>query len=120
MTEDEKARSEAHAKILKALAHPSRIFIVWKVTEKPYCVFELAEMIEADQSTTSKHLSVLKSAGIIEDKKTGTTVYYSLKCKCITEFLGCIEKVIRINLERDFRFLDDRSSSAGSETGKGH
>lgn len=105
MTEDEKNRSEARAKILKALAHPSRIFIVEKIRVKPYCVCELAEMIKIDQSTTSKHLSILKNAGIIEDRKEGTTVYYSLRCKCIMDFIGCIENVIRMNLERDFWFL---------------
>jgi ArsR family transcriptional regulator len=105
MTKDEKLRSEARARILKALAHPSRIFIVEKIKDKPFCVCELAEMIGIDQSTTSKHLSVLKNAGIIEDKKEGTTVYYSLRCKCILDFIGCIENVIRMNLERDYQFL---------------
>ena len=105
MTENERLRSQARAKILKALAHPSRMFIVEKIKDKPYCVCELAEMIGIDQSTTSKHLSVLKNAGIIEDKKEGTTVYYSLRCTCIMDFIGCIENVIRMNLERDYRFL---------------
>ena len=105
MSENERLRSQARAKILKALAHPSRMFIVEKIKDKPYCVCELAEMIGIDQSTTSKHLSVLKNAGIIEDKKEGTTVYYSLRCTCIMDFIGCIENVIRMNLERDYRFL---------------
>ena len=106
MTEDEKLRSQARAKILKALAHPSRIFIVEKIKNKPYCVCELAKMIEIDQSTTSKHLSILKNAGIIEDEKKGTTVYYSLRCQCIIDFIGCIENVIRMNLERDLKILN--------------
>ncbi|MBN2444448.1 MAG: winged helix-turn-helix transcriptional regulator [Spirochaetales bacterium] len=105
MTENERTRSIARAKILKALAHPSRIFIVEKIKDKPYCVRELAEMIGIDQSTTSKHLSILKNAGIIADKKEGTTVYYSLRCGCIMDFIGCIENVIRMNMERDYQFL---------------
>jgi len=105
MTENEQARNKARAKILKALAHPSRIFIVEKIKDKPYCVYELAELIGIDQSTTSKHLSILKNTGIIEDKKKGTTVYYSLRCDCIMDFIGCIENVIRMNLERDSIFL---------------
>ncbi|MBN1409779.1 MAG: winged helix-turn-helix transcriptional regulator [Spirochaetales bacterium] len=105
MTEEEKYRSEARAKILKALAHPSRMFIVEKIKKKPHCVCELAEMIGIDQSTTSKHLSILKSAGIIEDRKEGTTVYYSLRCACVMDFIGCIENVIKMNLERDLIFM---------------
>ena len=105
ITEEEKARAEARSKILKALAHPSRIFIVEKIRETPHCVCELAEMIGIDQSTTSKHLSILKNAGLIEDRKSGTTVYYSLRCDCVMEFIGCIENVIRMNLERDLKTL---------------
>jgi ArsR family transcriptional regulator len=105
MTEQERLRCKARAKILKALAHSSRMFIVEKIKEKPHCVCELAEMIGIDSSTTSKHLSVLKNAGIIEDKKEGTTVYYSLRCTCVMDFIGCIENVIRMNLERDIKVL---------------
>ena len=105
MTEDEKFISEGRAAIFKAIAHPSRIFMVEKLGEKPHCVCELADMIGIDQSTASKHLSILKNAGLINDDKKGTTVYYSLKCRCILEFIWCIEDVIRMSLERSTRYL---------------
>jgi ArsR family transcriptional regulator len=108
MTEAETLRSEARAKILKALAQTSRMFIVETIKDKPRCVCELAEMLGIDQSTTSKHLSVLKNAGIIEDRKEGTTVYYSLRCRCILDFIGCIENVIQMNMERDMQFFKRR------------
>ena len=100
MTENEKLKSTERARILKALAHPSRMFIVEKLSEKSHCVCELTEMIGADTSTVSKHLSVLKNAGIIDDEKRGTSVYYSLRCRCIMQFIGCIEQVIKMNLEK--------------------
>ena len=105
MTEEEKKRSETRARILKALAHPTRIFIVEKLNEKSYCVCELTELIGADTSTVSKHLSVLKNAGLVIDEKKGTAVYYSLACNCVLDFIGCVETVIRNNIERDIRFL---------------
>ena len=92
--------SEERARILKALAHPSRIFIVEKLSKEPHCVCELTEMVGADTSTVSKHLSILKNAGIIEDEKRGTSVYYSLRCTCIMQFIGCIEQVIKMNFEK--------------------
>ena len=104
MTDDEKYRSEGRAAILKAIAHPSRIFMVEKLSVNPFCVCELAEMIGIDQSTASKHLSILKNAGIIEDKKEGTTVYYSLRCRCLLDFIGCIENVIKMNIERNKKY----------------
>lgn len=100
MDKKEKSLSVERARILKALAHPSRIFIVEQLNNKPHCVCELTEMIEADTSTVSKHLSILKNAGIIEYEKRGTSVYYSLRCTCIMKFMGCIEQVIKMNLEK--------------------
>lgn len=100
MTVSERARSEARARILKALAHPTRIFIVEKLQRHPYCVCELTDMVGSDTSTVSKHLSLLKAAGVVEDRKEGTTVYYSLACECISKFMDGLETIIRKNLSR--------------------
>lgn len=106
MTKEEKIRSEARAKILKSLAHPTRIFIIEKLYLKSYCVCELTEMIGADTSTVSKHLSLLKNAGIISDEKKGTSVYYSLRCTCVMKLIGCIENVIKSNVEEQYAMLN--------------
>ncbi len=105
MTETEKLRNEGRADILKALAHPSRIFIAEKLSEKPYCVCELTAMIGADTSTVSKHLSILKNAGIITDKKQGTTVYYHLETPCILRLISCVESVIEQKLNKQLAYL---------------
>ena len=105
MTETEKNRSEGRAVILKALAHPSRLLIVEKLSEKPYCVCELTEMVGADTSTVSKHLSILRNAGIISDRKQGTSVYYSLEAPCLLRLLSCVESVIEKNLKRQLSYL---------------
>jgi DNA-binding transcriptional ArsR family regulator len=107
MDEQSKLRSTERARILKAIAHPSRIFIVEVLSGKPHCVCELTEMIGADTSTVSKHLSILKNAGIIEDEKRGTSVYYSLRCQCIMKFIGCIEQVIKMNLKKQTALFAD-------------
>ena len=105
MTETEKTRSQGRARILKALAHPSRMFIVDKLSEQPHCVCELTAMIGADTSTVSKHLSILRDAGIIADRKQGTTVYYSLEAPCILRFIGCVEQVIEQNIQKQLASL---------------
>lgn len=105
MTEAEKLRADARAGILKALAHPSRVFIVDKLAEKPHCVCELTEMIGADTSTVSKHLSILRNAGIITDRKQGTTVYYSLEAPCLLRFISCVEQVIEQNIQKQLASL---------------
>ena len=96
---------EARANIVKALSHPSRLFIVDMLNNQPKTVGELTEMIGADTSTVSKHLSVLKNAGIVEDEKKGTTVIYSLKTPCILNFISCIEEVIESNTNTQVEIL---------------
>jgi len=57
-------------------------------------------MIGADMSTVSKHLSVLKQAGIVVDDKRGLQVWYSLSVPCILNFFGCVEEVLRANVRK--------------------
>jgi ArsR family transcriptional regulator len=88
---------EARAKIIKAMAHPSRLFIIEELEKGDKSVGELTQLVGSDTSTVSKHLSVLKNAGIVSDERDGTTIYYRLKTPCILNFIGCIEDVIKTN-----------------------
>jgi len=92
-------RYQARAKIVKAMAHPSRLYIIDRLAEGERCVYELTEMIGADKSTVSKHLSVLKAAGIVEDEKRGLQVYYTLRVPCVTSLFSCVEAVVQSNVE---------------------
>lgn len=90
---------EARAKVAKALAHPSRLLMLDALTEKEMCVCELTELVGADQSTVSKHLAVLKNAGIVSDRKDGVMIYYSVKVACLRGFWSCVEGVLKQNLK---------------------
>ena len=76
MKKTEKTIYEARAKIIKAIAHPSRLLIIEELQRQERCVNELTEMIGADTSTVSKHLSVLKNAGLVADEKRGNAILY--------------------------------------------
>jgi DNA-binding transcriptional ArsR family regulator len=92
------ARYEARAKIIKALAHPTRLLIVDELSKSgERCVCELTEMIGSDMSTVSRHLALLRGAGLIEDEKRGQMVFYRLRVKCILDFFNCVESVIACN-----------------------
>jgi ArsR family transcriptional regulator len=90
---------EARARVAKALAHPSRLLIVDALKERETCVCDLTQLVGADQSTVSKHLAVLKNAGIVEDRKEGSSNFYRLRIHCLDGFFGCMESV----LEEDLR-----------------
>lgn len=92
---DLQARYETRVQVVKALAHPTRMFIVDELSRvEERCVCELTERIGADISTVSKHLAILKNAGLVIDDKRGNQVYYRLCVPCILEFFRCIESVL--------------------------
>jgi ArsR family transcriptional regulator len=87
------ARYEHMTVIMKAMAHPTRLFILDKLKEREHCVCELQELIGADISTVSRHLSVLKNAGIISSRKQNNMVFYNLLCPCVLDFYSCMVKI---------------------------
>jgi ArsR family transcriptional regulator len=87
------------AQVAKALAHESRLMIVDALQERDMCVSELTELVGSDQSTVSKHLSVLKNAGIVIDhKERSNKVYYQLKVPSIQNFSLWAMHIIRENI----------------------
>lgn len=105
MKKSARPRYEAWAKIIKAMAHPSRLLIIEELQNQERCVNELTEMIGADTSTVSKHLSVLKNAGLVSDEKRANSIYYSLRCPCIMDFIGCVEDVLSANVREQAKIM---------------
>lgn len=105
MDQTKQALFEARARIIKAMAHPTRLFIVDELSRNERCVSELTEMIEADTSTVSKHLSILKEAGIVAYEKRGLEVYYSLRVPCVLKFFDCVESVIKSTAKEQIGLL---------------
>jgi ArsR family transcriptional regulator, arsenate/arsenite/antimonite-responsive transcriptional repressor len=94
---------EARAGIIKAMGHPTRLFIIEELHRAERCVNELTEMIGSDVSTVSKHLTVLKNAGLVRDERRGTSIFYSLCCPCVLDFISCIETVLKTNAEAQMK-----------------
>jgi len=87
-------RCEEMAKVMKALGHPTRMCIAFKLGEGPCCVCELTELMNVDISTVSKHLTIMKNAGLVKSEKQGLKVIYSLVSPCVLSFYSCVEKVV--------------------------
>ena len=88
-------RLKLRASILKAMAHPTRLFLVEQLAHGPRCVCELTEWVGADVSTVSRHLAVLRNSGILGDERRGNQVFYSLRVPCVLNFFGCVESVVQ-------------------------
>ncbi|HQK25797.1 MAG TPA: metalloregulator ArsR/SmtB family transcription factor [Synergistaceae bacterium] len=86
---------QAKSNILKAVAHPIRLSIVEMLGEGERCACKICDAFSCDRTTVSKHLAVLKSFGVVEDRKEGLFVFYRLKMPCLLPFLACLERVVR-------------------------
>ena len=97
---------EARAKVMKALAHPTRLFIVDELSKNERCVCDLKDMVGADFSTVSKHLSVLKGAGIVDTEKRGAQVIYRLRVPCVLRFFDCVGQVMESVAKEQWELLE--------------
>lgn len=87
-------RVAARAEVFKALGHSARLLMVEALREGEKCVCDLRDLVDLDMSTVSKHLTVLKKAGVVEGRKKGNWVYYSLRLHCLDTFLSCLDSFL--------------------------
>lgn len=101
---------EDQARIFKALGHPSRLAMVDALGDGERCVCELRELVGADMSTVSKHLSLLRDAGVVCHEKRGNQVFYSLAMPCVTAFMGCVQRIRLRSLSQELGEFPPRDS----------
>lgn len=98
MKEKERRLFELQAEVLKALAHPIRLAIVQFLHQEEKCVCKIVDYVGTSQSNISKHLSLMKQAGILSDRKEGLSVYYRLNMPCTLNFFQCVRDIIETQL----------------------
>jgi DNA-binding transcriptional ArsR family regulator len=82
---------EKAASKLRAMAHPMRIAIVDLLTaNKKLTVTEIYNKLSIEQATASHHLNILKNKGLLESKRDGKMILYSLKNDALTRLIDCI------------------------------
>lgn len=100
---DESLRAEVnllHANLCQALADPTRILILYALAEKPKHVTELAETLEAPQSTVSRHLKVLRERSLVRAERSGSVITYSLADQRVIGALDTLRSVLMDGLAR--------------------
>ena len=81
------------AEVFKALGHPGRVAIVAALGDGEVCACDLAAVAGCSASTTSRHLTVLRSAGLIADERRGNQIFYRLVFPCVLSFAQCISRI---------------------------
>jgi DNA-binding transcriptional ArsR family regulator len=96
---------EKQAEIARAIAHPLRVAILDFLKDGDQCVCDIAECIGSERSNVSRHLAVMVNAGLLDYRKEGLKVIYSLKCKCVTDFFACAAKVVKQQAKENEKLL---------------
>ena len=82
---------KAEAEIFKAMADPCRLKILYLLREGELCVCEIMVAVDRPQSSTSHHLSLLKDAGLIKERKDGRWSRYRLSEGAVIEMLNLVK-----------------------------
>lgn len=80
-------------KLFKALVDPTRRRLVRLLATREHCVCEFQQLLRAPQPTVSRHLAVLRHAGLVEDHRAGQRVFYALDRRLGRAACRFIEKV---------------------------
>jgi ArsR family transcriptional regulator len=66
------------SRMFKALGDDTRLRILFLLQQKDLCVCEIVKILDVSQSKASRHLAYLKNAGLVEDRREGVWIYYTL------------------------------------------
>ena len=95
MNTEQKRLLKLKAAVLAAAGHPLRLAIIEYLKDGEQCVCDIAAHVEGQRSNVSRHLSILLKAGIVDQRKDGLKMIYSLKTPCILNLARCVEGVLR-------------------------
>lgn len=86
---------KAQARLHRALGNEARLMIIQQLRRRERSAGDLTRAVGLDQSTVSRHLSVLLGAGIVENRKEGNVIYYRLLTPCVLDMFSCTSQVLR-------------------------
>jgi ArsR family transcriptional regulator len=94
------------AEFCKTLADPTRQMMIAELRGGEKTVGEIAEGIGITQSMTSHHLAILRSKGVVEARREGANIYYSLVNPKIAEACDMVHDILMNQLAKNKEFAD--------------
>ena len=89
----------AQANLIKAMAHPTRLHILEILSQGEACVCHLTAILDQRQPNVSQHLMVLREAGLVKDRRDGTTIYYRLADPLLSDVIKLTREIMVSNGE---------------------
>jgi ArsR family transcriptional regulator len=96
----EREVSQLHAEICAGLADPSRILILYELSQSPRNVTELSTNLNLPQPLVSRHLKVLRERGMVHAQRQGTVMLYKLADIRLIQALDLLRAVMRDGLAK--------------------
>ena len=96
---------EGQANILKALGQPTRLQILELLRDGERCVCEIFPAIDQEQANVSKHLSILKQAGILESRKDGLRILYRIKIPEVLTLLAGVSNILKKQIKEQHQLM---------------
>jgi ArsR family transcriptional regulator len=107
------------AEFFKALAHPVRIRILEVLRDSEKSVTEIQSLLELDQSTVSQQLSILRSKSLLQSRKSGTSVFYSVRDPMLFDLLDIARSIFNnqlIDTQELLVLLDNEKPGSSTES----
>jgi len=89
-----------HADFCKALSDATRLLIISELADGEVSVNALVERLGLHQSNASKHLSLLREHGLVNTRREGTTVFYSLADRRVYEAIKLLQEAQAAQIEK--------------------
>ena len=112
LTEDALEQYRLHAEVCRVLTDPKRLMLLDALRARERSVGDLARVIGVTLANASQHLAVMRTAGLVEGRRSGTTVLYRLAEPAIAEACDVIHAIVARRLGRAARPLIDSAPGA--------
>lgn len=103
--------SQLEADFCFALSDPTRILMLYALSEKPLNVTELTNELNIPQPTASRHLKVLRERGLVHTTRQGTTITYHLSDTRLIQALDLLRSVMRDRLTQQAHLMMESTNS---------
>jgi len=107
------------AEVLKAMADPTRLKILHSLHQGERCVSDILGIVGGSQANVSKHLSVLKRAGLVDSRRDGLNVFYRITDEGVFTICRNVCDSLEIRVDRDHQaIVEGRQQIEEAETVK--
>jgi DNA-binding transcriptional ArsR family regulator len=101
-----------HAQVCGGLADPTRILLLYSISDQPRSVSDLVKILEISQPSVSRHLQNLRDRGLVIGTREGQNVFYSLADQRIIQALDLLRAVLADNLSRQASLAENVGSNS--------